>query len=67
MKKNIGTKDRLIRLGLGIVFLAIAIWVGGGWISWTLAVFAVLTFVAAATSFCPCYYFLGKNTYSTKK
>lgn len=60
MKKNIGTFDRLLRLGLGIVFLGLAYWFS----SWILLAVAIFCIYQAAASWCVLYQILGKNTCS---
>lgn len=58
MKKNIGTKDRLIRLTLAILLLAFAWWQS----SWIALAASLFTFYEALASWCVLYQFLGKNT-----
>jgi len=58
MKKNIGTKDRMIRLSFGILLLGLSIW----YHSWVLLGLAVFTFYEALASWCVWYQIIGKNT-----
>jgi hypothetical protein len=58
MKKNIGTTDRILRLMIGIVLLALAWWQS----SWLLLAFALFTFYEALASWCILYQLLGKNS-----
>jgi len=67
MKKNIGTVDRLLRLGFGIVCLLLAYRVGGGWLSWLLVATGIFCFYEAAASWCVIYQILGKNSCPIKK
>ncbi len=62
MKKNIGTKDRLIRFTLAIILTVLAFWQE----SWLLFAFALFTFYEACACWCVVYYFLGKNSCTTK-
>ena len=57
-KKNIGTSDRLIRAGLGMLLLFLA-WELGSWIALGLALF---TFYEAIASWCVIYQLIGKNS-----
>lgn len=56
--KNMGTADRLFRLLLGIILLALA------WIyhSWILLAFALFCFYEALASWCVFFQLIGKNT-----
>jgi len=58
MKKNIGSKDRFIRLGLAFILIACSIWKG----SWLLLIFGVFTLLEAFFSWCILYQILGKNS-----
>jgi len=62
MKKNIGTNDRLVRLAIGIVLLALAYWFD----SWLLLLFSLFTFYEALAGWCAFYQIVGKNTCSVK-
>jgi hypothetical protein len=63
MKKNIGTFDRIIRLGLGIILLAVALVVVNAlWFKIVLIILAVFSFYQALTSWCLLYQLMGKNT-----
>lgn len=63
MKVNLGTVDRLLRLVVGLVLIAL-VFVGPqtawGWIG-------VIPLVTALAGNCPVYSLLGFNTCSTKK
>ena len=63
MKVNLGTVDRLLRLVVGLVLIAL-VFVGPqtawGWIG-------VVPLVTALAGNCPVYRLLGFNTCSTKK
>lgn len=58
MKKNIGTADRLIRLGIGLFLLGIAWWAG----SWIILAAALFTLFEALASWCIVYQLLGKSS-----
>lgn len=58
MGKNIGTPDRLIRLGLSILLFIIAYWKS----SWILLLFGIFVFFEALFSWCIPYQFLGKSS-----
>lgn len=58
MKKNIGTADRVLRLIVAIVLLALAYW----YQSWILALFGLFTLYEAAASWCVMYQLLGKSS-----
>lgn len=57
-RKNIDTKGRWIRFGIGVVFLGIA------WLlsSWILFIVALFSFYQAAFSWCLFYQLTGKNS-----
>lgn len=57
-KKNIGTTDRWLRLGLGIALLLLAWW-GKSWILLALALFC---FYEALASWCLLFQIIGKNS-----
>lgn len=58
MKKNLGTADRLIRLGIGVIVLIFAWW-QMSWISLGVALFI---FYEALASWCILYQILGKSS-----
>jgi hypothetical protein len=58
MKKNIGTRDRLFRLGIAFALLFGAWW----WGSWILLAFSLFTFYEALVGWCVLYQLLGKNS-----
>jgi len=57
-KKNIGTKDRLVRLTIGVVLLALAYWLS----SFVFLAAALFTFFEALMSWCVLYQILGKSS-----
>jgi hypothetical protein len=63
MKSNVGTTERLVRIGLGVIllltgyFAALPQW--GSIIAYLLGVVAIVT---GAVSFCPLWQLLGINT-----
>lgn len=58
MKKNIGTKDRVFRLGLSVVLFAYAAWQG----SWIALLAGIFTLYEAIASWCILYQILGKSS-----
>ena len=60
MKKNIGTTDRLIRLAIAVLLLALAWWID----SWILLAASLFTFYEALAGWCVLYQLLGKNSCS---
>lgn len=58
MRKNIGTQDRLIRLGIAIILFGLAIWFK----SWILAGLGLFTLYEAAASWCIFYQLTGRNS-----
>lgn len=63
MKKNIGTKDRLLRLAIAIALFAYAAWQG----SWIALLGGLFTTYEALASWCILYQILGKNSCPTNK
>ncbi|HEY4832329.1 MAG TPA: DUF2892 domain-containing protein [Waddliaceae bacterium] len=63
MKKNIGTKDRFIRLSLALILLMLA-WLSHSWIILAVGLFVLYE---AAASWCIYYQLTGKNTCSINK
>jgi hypothetical protein len=58
MKRNIGTKDRLLRLTIAILLLALAYY----YHSWILLLASAFTFFEALASWCILYSLLGLNS-----
>lgn len=58
IKKNIGTGDRLIRLGIAVALFALAAW----WKSWVILGFAFFTLFEAVASWCIFYQVIGKSS-----
>lgn len=58
IKKNIGTKDRIIRLVLALIFLGVAIWER----SWIALAASLFTFYEAFMGWCILYQLLGINS-----
>jgi len=63
LKKNIGTQDRLIRLGIAIALLVFAYWQR----SWIALLAALFVFYEAFSSWCILYHFLEKSSCPTEK
>lgn len=60
MTKNVGTLDRMIRLGLGIVLLGLLFWMEGP-IRW-IGLMGFVFLATAAVTWCPIYSVLGIRT-----
>ncbi|AFG38366.1 YgaP family membrane protein [Spirochaeta africana] len=60
MNKNVGNKDKAVRVILGILFVAAGFGFGGAWLA--LAVVGAVLLITAATGFCGLYTLLGINT-----
>jgi hypothetical protein len=58
MKKNIGTKDRILRLIIAILLFGYAFW-EGSWIAFAAGVFTLLE---SLFSWCILYQIMGKST-----
>jgi hypothetical protein len=58
MKKNIGKPDRILRLIVGLILLALAYWN----MSWILLLAGIFTLFEALMSWCILYQILGKNS-----
>jgi hypothetical protein len=58
MRKNIGIKDRLLRLFIACILLGYAMWNG----SWIAAGIGIFTFYEALAGWCVIYQLLGKNS-----
>ncbi len=61
LQKNIGTVDRLIRLGFAILFFIIAWWLYNGW-SILFLIAGAFTLFEAVASWCVYYSLIGKST-----
>ncbi len=64
MARNVGTVDRALRAGIGILALLGAFVLGwfSGWMVWAAAVVGVIMLLTAAVGFCPLYRLVGVNT-----
>lgn len=63
MSKNVGTADRILRVLIGLVFIAYAIPLyfaetGWNWVGWI----GVIPLITAAVGFCPLYRVVGLST-----
>lgn len=58
MKKNIGTTDRVVRLVLALILLAIAWWLH----SWIVLFLSLFTLYEAVAGWCAFYQLIGKDT-----
>ncbi len=64
---NVGSTDRMIRIILGIVLLAVWFLAPGYGLRWVPLVLGIVALATGALSTCPLYSLLGINTCSTKK
>jgi hypothetical protein len=62
MAKNVGGADRVIRLIVGIVLLALAIWYFGGAWQWVSGIVGVILLLTSVVSFCPLWTLFRVNT-----
>ena len=58
IKKNIGTKDRLIRFAISLLLFALAYWQS----SWIALAFALFTLFESLFSWCIYYQLIGKSS-----
>jgi hypothetical protein len=68
MKKNMGNADRILRVLLSVVF--VALYFGGiveGTLGIVLVAFAAIFTLTSLISFCPLYTLVGLSTCPTKK
>ena len=63
MKINVGTPDRVLRVVIGLVLIALAATGTVGWWSWL----GVVLLATGLFRFCPAYALLGVNTCALKK
>ena len=63
---NVGTPDRIIRLILGAILIALPLFGGvaitGSWLAWAAPVVGVILAATAFVAFCPIYRVLGLST-----
>ncbi len=62
MKANVGGVDRVLRITLGLVLIAWALFANGPMWAWI----GILPFLTGVINFCPAYALLGINTCKTK-
>ncbi|MFZ1751818.1 MAG: DUF2892 domain-containing protein [Saprospiraceae bacterium] len=68
MTKNMGNKDKLIRMSLAVIIaLLYYMDVIGGTIAIVLGIVAVIFVVTSLVNFCPLYALIGVNTCEIKK
>ncbi len=63
MKINVGTPDRVLRVVIGLVLIALAATGTVGWWGWL----GVVLLATGLFRFCPAYALLGVNTCAMKK
>jgi hypothetical protein len=63
---NVGTPDRIIRLVVGVVLIALPFFGGtaisGSWLAWAAPIVGVILAATAFLAFCPIYRVLGLST-----
>lgn len=62
MTKNIGTLDRTLRIIVGVVILALGLWLKSWW-----GLIGLLLIATAAVGWCPPYSLLGISTCKTTR
>ncbi|MEI6480038.1 MAG: DUF2892 domain-containing protein [bacterium] len=62
MKKNIGTKDRVFRLLLGILALIAVFFINNIYMQIVLIALGIFSIYESLVSWCAFYTFIGKNT-----
>ncbi len=62
MKENIGSVDRIIRIILGVGFVALGFYFQSWW-----GVIGVVPIITALVNFCPAYHLIGVSTKSKVK
>jgi len=60
--KNESIADRIIRLVVGLILLALAIWLVTGWLQIVLYILAIIALITAATGWCLVYKLCGCGT-----
>ena len=63
MKKNVGGMDQMLRIGAGVVLIALALFGVVGWWGWI----GVVPLVTGLVGWCPIYPLLGMNTCPMRK
>ena len=53
MAKNVGGADRVIRIILGVILLALGIWYFGGVWQWVSGIVGAIFLLTSVVSFCP--------------
>ena len=59
---NIGTTERIVRVGIGLALIAWAIWGLSGTVQWIVGILGLVPLVTGAVRFCPLWSLLGINT-----
>lgn len=61
MSCNVGSTDRIIRIVLGLVFIALGIYFGSWW-----GAIGLIPLVTGVLNYCPLYSLFGLSTCATK-
>lgn len=67
---NVGTPDRIIRIVIGLVLVALPFALGAtlpGWLTTALPIVGIVLFVTAFIAFCPIYRVIGISTAGNKE
>jgi hypothetical protein len=68
MIKNVGQTDKIIRIVLGIVLIALDFFeVVQGMLSWVLGIVGIVLIITAFLNFCPLYKIIGQSTCPVEK
>ena len=63
---NVGTADRLVRVALGLILVALPFLVADvgavAWLMWGMPIFGLVLVATAFVAFCPIYHVLGLST-----
>ena len=62
MEKNMASWDRIARIILAVIFIALAVKNGGAW--WILGIIGIVFIITSAIGFCPLYKVVGFKTLS---
>ena len=62
MEKNMASWDRIVRIILAVIFIALAVKNGGAW--WILGIIGIVFIITSAIGFCPLYKVVGFKTLS---
>ena len=64
-EKNVGQKDKRVRLGIALVLILVGLFANLGALEPLMGLVAVVLIVTSFLNFCPAYALMGKNTCGT--